>query len=136
MPEFRKTFHIRWADLDPNWHLRHSAYADYCTQARFACLAENGFPVTRFAELGFAPVSFREETRYFKEVRMNESIEVVVSVETLGSRGEWTIGHQVLRGDGQLAAKHVNEGAWLDVKTRKLTSAPEELLQVLRSLQS
>lgn len=100
MAEYRKQFQIRWADLDPSWHLRHSAYADYCTQARFSYLADNGFPVTRFAQLGIAPVSLREETRYFKEVRVDETIEIVVTVQQLGSRGEWTIAHQVHRETG------------------------------------
>ena len=134
MVDYRKTYEIRWADLDPNWHLRHSAYADYCTQVRFAYLAENGFPGGRFAELGFGPVVFREETRYFKEVRMNESVTIDFRVVSIGPRGEWKIVQRVLNGEGKLAALHEIEGAWLDRATRKLRMPPEELLELLRVL--
>ncbi|MCP4204821.1 MAG: acyl-CoA thioesterase [bacterium] len=60
---FAQTFHVRWADLDPNRHMRNTAYLDYATEVRFAYLAENGFPQARFAEDNFGPVIFREEIR-------------------------------------------------------------------------
>lgn len=41
---YRLSFIPRWADLDPNRHLRHTAYADYATPVRFSYLTENGRP--------------------------------------------------------------------------------------------
>jgi acyl-CoA thioester hydrolase len=134
--DYRKQFEIRWADLDPNWHLRHSAYADYCTQVRFSFLSEHGYPPDQFMQNGFAPVVFREETRYLKEVRAGDQITVDMAMQQLGSRGEWTITHQIFRSDGQLAAKHVVEGAFLDLNSRKLRPAPPELASLLQSLVS
>jgi acyl-CoA thioester hydrolase len=31
---FTQTVEVRWSDLDANQHMRHSAYADLCTQAQ------------------------------------------------------------------------------------------------------
>ena len=30
---FTRSFEVRWADLDANRHLRHTAYLDYATRA-------------------------------------------------------------------------------------------------------
>lgn len=135
MEKFSQHFVVRWADVDPNWHLRHSAYADYCTQARFSYLNQHGFPAERFVEMGFGPVVFREETRYFREIRLNEQIEVEVAVKELLPDGRWKIFQRILRQDGALAASHELEGAWLDTKTRKIKVAPPELMQLLEQIQ-
>jgi acyl-CoA thioester hydrolase len=34
MSTFTKEINIRWADLDPNFHVRHSAYYDFWAQHR------------------------------------------------------------------------------------------------------
>lgn len=133
MVNYSKSYEVRWADLDPNWHLRHSAYADYCTQTRFAFLAENGFPASRFAELGFGPVIFRESTRYLREVRMNDTIRVDFRVTEMNDAGHWKIIQQVFRGE-TLAAVHEIEGAWLDLAQRKLRQAPPDLVELLSRL--
>jgi len=67
MKEYQKSFVVRWADLDPNRHLRHTAYNDYATQVRLSCLEENGFGAKKFLDLNFGPVMFREETRYVRK---------------------------------------------------------------------
>lgn len=132
---FEKIYSVRWADLDPNWHMRHTAYADYCTQTRFLWLQENGYPPERFLELSLGPVIFREETRYLREVRANSDIRVDLRVTVLDERGRWTIVHQVHRTDGELAAVHQVEGAWMDLKIRKLGLPPDDLLQAMKLVQ-
>ena len=39
---YDSTFQVRWADLDPNFHLKNTAYSEYATQTRFAFLDDNG----------------------------------------------------------------------------------------------
>lgn len=70
------TYHVRWAEMDPNGHMRHSAYADFATDQRVAYLRAHGFDLQKFGELRLGPVTFREETKFLKEVHVGEAIRV------------------------------------------------------------
>jgi acyl-CoA thioester hydrolase len=63
---------IIWAQIDANRHMRHSAYADICAQARSNMLNKMGFSLDKFAEFHIGPILFREELIYFKEVHLDE----------------------------------------------------------------
>lgn len=135
MSEFIKHFEIRWADLDPNRHLRHSAFADYATHLRFSYLRDHGFGQGRFQELGFGPVIFREEVRFRAEVEAGETI--AIDFRALGlapDASRWDLTHDVVRSDGKTAATVRVEGGWLDLVTRKLTVPPEEIRLLLERL--
>ncbi|MBD2720825.1 acyl-CoA thioesterase [Hymenobacter armeniacus] len=122
------TYRTRWADMDPNGHMRHSAYADFAADQRVALLAQWGYDVKRFAELRLGPILFREETKYLKEVNIGEEIRVdghLASAAPDGSR--WSIVHTIYKADGRVAATVTVEGAWLDLDRRKLTVPPAEL---------
>ncbi len=125
---FERVFEVRWADLDPNRHLRNTAYSDYATHTRFSVLIEHGFTPSRFEELAFGPVVFREETRFMREVAMGDKVSIDVTIAGLSNdASRWRIQHHVLRADGATAAVVTLEGSWLDLKTRKLTFPPAEL---------
>ena len=127
-----KTYTVRWAELDPNGHMRHSAYADFAADHRVAWLASLGFDLRRFAELRLGPILFREETKYLKELHGGEQIRVdgrVAGGTPDGSR--WTIEHTIYKADGRVAATVTVDGAWLDLDRRKLTAPPAELAEAL-----
>lgn len=125
---YEKTFAVRWADLDPNAHMRHSAYADYAAQVRLDFLADHGFALPRFAELGIGPVLFREDTRFLKEVHLGETIRVTAELGGLRADGaRWRIIHTLYKADGREAAVVAVDGAWLDLRQRKLVVPPPEL---------
>ena len=129
-----ETFHPRWSDLDPNGHLRHSVYADFATHARFRFLEENGFGADRFRAEALGPVIFREETRFYKEVRMGQAITVDFRAAGMSEDGsQWRITHRIFRGR-VLAAEVTLEGGWMDLRRRKLRPPPEELHQTLMTL--
>lgn len=132
---YAKHYPVRWADLDPNGHMRHSAYNDYAAQLRLDCLADAGFPLAQFARLGIGPILFREDTRFLKEVSPNETIQVDAQLAGLSADGSrWRIVHTVYKQDGREAAVITVDGAWLDLRLRKLTVPPPELGQALRTL--
>jgi len=121
-------YRTRWADIDPNGHMRHSAYADYAADQRVTLLAKWGYTVARFAELRLGPILFREETKFVKEIHIGEEIRVdgrLAAAKEDGSR--WTIVHSIYKEDGRLAATVTVDGAWLDLDKRKLTVPPAEL---------
>ena len=122
------TYRTRWADMDPNGHMRHSAYADYAADQRVVVLSSWGFDVKRFAQLRLGPILFREETKFLKEIGIGEEIRVdgqLASVNENGSR--WSIVHTIYKADGRVAATVTVDGAWLDLDRRKLTVPPAEL---------
>ncbi|NTU80490.1 MAG: hypothetical protein HGA45_14105 [Chloroflexales bacterium] len=45
LSDYRKTVEVRWADLDPNRHVRSTVYADYAAHARIAWMSDHGFPL-------------------------------------------------------------------------------------------
>jgi acyl-CoA thioester hydrolase len=127
-----QNYTVRWAELDPNGHMRHSAYADFAADQRVHWLASLGFDVKKFAELRLGPILFREETKYLKEIHGGEAIRVegrVTAGTPDGSR--WTIEHTIYKADGRLAATVTVDGAWLDLDRRKLTAPPAELAQAM-----
>jgi acyl-CoA thioester hydrolase len=125
-----QTYTVRWAELDPNGHMRHSAYADFAADQRVHWLDSLGFDVKKFAELRLGPILFREETKYLKELHGGEQIKVegrVTGGTPDGAR--WTIEHTIYNAGGRVAATVTVDGAWLDLDRRKLTVPPAELAQ-------
>jgi len=129
------TYRTRWADMDPNGHMRHSAYADFAADQRVVLLAQWGYDVARFAQLRLGPILFREETKFMKEVGIGEEIRVdgqLAAVNADGSR--WTIVHTIFKADGRVAATVTVEGAWLDLDRRKLAVPPTELAAAFETM--
>ncbi len=135
MPDTTATYTTRWADMDPNGHLRHSAYADFAADQRVRFLAAVGYDLATFARLRLGPILFREESRYLKEIRLGETIRVAGRLLTLADDGSrWTIEHTLYKEDGRPAATVTVDGAWLDLEKRKLTVPPAELVTAMRGL--
>ncbi|BEV72611.1 MULTISPECIES: thioesterase family protein [unclassified Paludibacterium] len=135
MTVFTKTHEVRWADIDANQHLRHSAYADLCTHTRFEWLNACGFPAGEFVRHGFGPVLFSEQTIYRKEVHLGDRVEI--NVELAGASEDfsrWKLRQEIRKQDGTLAAIYEVSGAWLRLQDRKLIAPPEALMAILQAL--
>ena len=129
------TYRTRWADMDPNGHMRHSAYADYAADQRLVLLAAWGYDIKEFARLRLGPILFREETIFLKEVHIGEEIRVNSRLRTVNDDGtRWSIMHTIYKADGRVAATVAVDGAWLDLDRRKLTTPPTELSEAFRNL--
>lgn len=132
---FSKTYTIRWADLDANIHMRHSAYNDYAAQTRLMFMAENGFGMEWFRTHGVYPILFREETIFLKEVSGNEEIRVDAVLSRISEDGSrWSIINHFYKSDGSLAARLTVDGAWMDPVARKLKAPPETLSHLFDKL--
>ncbi len=132
---YSMSFRVRWADLDPNRHLRHTAYNDYATHVRFSYLAEQGFGPDQFRETGLGPVILREETRFLAEVGAQEKITVDFLVTAASpSCDSFSLFHHVRKESGKLAATVLVDGGWLDLNQRKLIAPPPDLAAPILSL--
>ena len=129
------TYRTRWADMDPNGHMRHSAYADYAADQRLVLLAKWGYDIKEFARLRLGPILFREETVFLKEVHIGEEIRVDSRLRSVNDDGtRWSILHTIYKADGRVAATVAVDGAWLDLDRRKLTTPPVALATAFREL--
>lgn len=136
MTPFTMSFPVRWADLDPARHLRHSAYNDYGTHVRFAYLDRHGFGTEAFERLDFLPVILREEVRFLREVLQGDTITLDMRLTAASPRlTRFRLAHDVTRGDGVLAATIEVDGGWMDLTHRKLIAPPAELAALMRRLQ-
>jgi acyl-CoA thioester hydrolase len=127
--KYVKTIQIRWADIDANRHLRHSAYYDYGATLRMMILSENGLTTEKLEQLQIGPVLFREEAIFRREIRLEDVITVDVELlKATPDYGRWSIRHNFLKADGSLAAVINIDAAWIDMVKRKLT-VPDEFIQ-------
>jgi acyl-CoA thioester hydrolase len=128
MNEYLKPIEIRWADLDPNFHLRHSVYYDYGAYCRVCFLEEYGLSNAKMQELKIGPILFREEAVFRKEVRLGDKL--AVNLKILKARKDysrWTIKHEIIKNENILAAVLTVDGAWINTSLRKLAT-PEQLV--------
>ena len=133
---YKVTFSTRWADFDPNNHMRHSAYNDYAAEARVRFFRENGFSMIEFNKQNIGPVLFSENTNFYREINLSENISVELFVKGLSENGErFKFQHKIFKENGVLAAEIEIYGAWIDLKKRKLTKPPEELISKFEALE-
>jgi acyl-CoA thioester hydrolase len=133
MDRYARTFHLRWADMDANGHTRHTVYQDLGSELRVAWLAEAGFRWADMKSGGVGPVLLREEIDYRRETGLGDALEV--DLEVLGMSDDcarWKIRHTFRRPDGEISARLVVSGGWLDLDARRLTLPPEVLAKAFR----
>ena len=132
---FTRTFDVRWADVDANGHMRHTVYPELGAEVRLAWLAEGGFVWKRFEAMGLGPVLLREEIDYRREVGLSERL--AVDLEAVGlspDGGRWKLRHTMRKADGEVAARVLALGGWLDLERRKLAVPPPELAAFFTSV--
>lgn len=128
MDKFQKEVAVRWADLDPNGHMRHSVYYDLGAYCRIEFLTEHRLSPSRMMELHVGPVIFREECVFKRELLLTDK--VTVEAAMLNSRRDfsrWAVQHLIYKNHETLAAVLTLDGAWIDTVKRKLTIPPAEV---------
>ena len=134
MSSYEKKIELRWSDLDPNFHLRHSAYYDFGAYIRISYFNDFGLSNQVLIENHFGPILFREECVFRKELKMDDDITINLQVvKARQDLSRWTIKHEFSR-NGQLAAVLTVDGAWIDTQLRKLTNLPEAYKHILESM--
>ncbi len=121
---------VLWSHVDANRHVRHSAYADFCAQARINILEAAGFGMEMLQSVGLGPILFREELQYLREIRPGDNVKVITYLTRLNASGSrWSFRHELYTGDGSKVAIVNVDGAWIDLQKRKLTGLPEQLIK-------
>ena len=132
---FKISFPTRWADFDPNNHMRHSAYNDYAAESRVRLFSNYGLSLKEFNEFNVGPILFKETTSFYREISMGDDIMVEVFLKGTSERGErFKFIHKIYRSDGVLSAEIEIYAAWIDLSKRKLTTPPDIILKVFDKL--
>jgi acyl-CoA thioester hydrolase len=133
---YKVKFSTRWADFDPNSHMRHSAYNDYAAEARVRFFRDHGFSLAEFNKQNLGPVLFSENTKFYREVNLSEDITVELFVKGLSKDGrKFKFTHKIYKENDILAAEIEIYGAWLDLSLRKLTIPPQDIITTFDSLE-
>lgn len=133
---YTKTLYAGWADMDFNSHMKNTAYLDKAADVRQMFLMENGFPMEEFLRLRIGPVVMKDEIEYFKEVGLQQQIEVTYALAGHAPDGSrFLLRHEIFRPDGTLSARVTSTGGWLDLAERKLVAPPPALLSAMNSLE-
>jgi acyl-CoA thioester hydrolase len=128
MNTFASRIEVRWSDLDPNFHVRHSAYYDYGASSRVEFLHRHGITAKFMQGHFFGPMLFREECVFRKEIRFSDIVTVDLKLrKARKDYSRWTILHHISINDNILAAVVTVDGAWIDLNKRKLTVPPAEV---------
>ena len=129
------SFKSKWADFDANKHMRHTAYNDYAAECRIRFFNLYGLSPEFFEAHNFGPILFEENTRFYREIKMGESITVDLRLTATSKNAErFKTSNRIYKEDGVLAAEINVYIAWIDLSKRKLISPPEEAIKMLSEL--
>jgi acyl-CoA thioester hydrolase len=122
---------IRWADIDANRHLRHSAYYDFAAAMRMTILIEHGLSGAKLEELQIGPILFREEAIFKREIVLEDKLTIDIQVvKSAHDFSRLSFRHQLVKADGTLAAIINVDVAWIDLLRRKLTVPPDFVREI------
>jgi len=128
MISYTKPAEIRWSDVDPNFHVRHSVYYDLGAYIRMCFLSENGLDTSVLMKHQLGPVLFREECVFKREIHFNDTISInLVLKQCSPTYSRWTMQHEILKNGDTVSAIITVDGAWMDTAKRKLT-VPAEIV--------
>ncbi|MBS1750862.1 MAG: thioesterase family protein [Bacteroidetes bacterium] len=131
MTTYTKLVEVRWADLDPNFHMLHSRYYDLGAYIRMSFLSEHGLTIHTMAEHKLGPILFREECIFKREIKFGDKVAInlfMLRARKDGSR--WTMQHHITINDDTLAAIITVDGAWINTERRRLATPIEVVASV------
>lgn len=132
---YYKEFDIRWNDLDANRHLANSSYIVFMAHTRMSFLGENGFGQKQMQQYNLGPIVFHEHVYYFREVMAGSVIRVTMELGGMSDDGMfYEFRHNFYDENGRNMTYGNMLGSWIDLKTRKLTALPKELLAIVDKL--
>ena len=132
---FEKSFHVAWAHLDANGHMANTAYLDIVVDVRFMYFESCGFGPGEFRKHAIGPVVRRDEVDYYRELHLLEPFKVTLAMAGLSAdASRFRLRNEIVRADGEVAARITTLGGMFDLKARKLISPPEVLANSLRNL--
>jgi len=128
MNSFILDIQLRWSDLDPNFHLRHSVYYDWGALCRIEFLNKFDLNANTMQRLHAGPILFREECVFKKEIRQGDKITIDLTLLKMKKDySRWSVQHIIRKNDNVISAIITVDGAWINTIERKLAVPPPEV---------
>ena len=135
MAKFERHIEIRWADIDQNGHVRHSAYNDYGAHLRIQFFAEQGLSQKKMADLRLGPILFKEECSFIKEIHPDQALRMTLLKGPISEDGsKWVLHHELFNDKDEKVAHLSVQGAWMHMDKRKLMIPPFEYVKAMHDL--
>ena len=132
MEKFIQDVQVRWSDLDPNFHLRHSVYYDWGAFCRVEFFNSIGLTMGQMRQNKIGPILLREECAFRKEIRSSDKVTIDVKfIKAKKDFSRFTIQHDIKKNENVLAAILTVDFAWMDMEIRRLGTLPKEFQDVL-----
>ncbi|MBK8056159.1 MAG: thioesterase family protein [Saprospiraceae bacterium] len=126
---------VQWLHLDPNSHVRHSAYFDFAAYARIALFDSMVLNRTSLKHHKLGPILFREEAIFKREILFGDHIECHVCLyKATPDFSRWGFSHDLIKSDGTLMATIFSDGGFINIDLRKLTALPTEFISKMDSV--
>lgn len=133
MKVFEKKYKVKWSDVDPNRHLRGSAYLDFTDHTRVDFMESNGMTIDMLTKLNCGFVITNTNLQFKREILMNEVISVDYCIDYFSDDyRKYAATHQIFKENGKLACVVKVEGFWIDLKTRRIAIPPEEVIKLIK----
>lgn len=133
MEAFSRKLQLRWSDLDPNYHVRHSVYYDFAAQLRTELFLANDIAIDEMKNAGFGPILFEERAQFRRELRFGDQLHMTAAVKSLRPDfGRFQFEHEIWRAETLCAIVEI-KGAWIDIQKRKLTLPPASFIEKLKN---
>jgi acyl-CoA thioester hydrolase len=130
MDSYIKKIDIRWADLDPNFHMLHSRYYELGAYIRMFFFTEYGITEKELQAHRIGPILLREECTFRREIRFGDDVEIDIHLTSARQNLiRWSIEHTITR-NGELSAIIKVDGSWINLDRRKMTAAPQDFVKV------
>ncbi len=135
MNEFVKSVEVRWSDLDPNFHVRHSVYYDWGAYSRICFFQNLGVTTSILLENLVGPILFREECIFKKEIHFSDKLNIDLQlIKSRDDYSRWSIRHSIYKNTDILAAIITVDGAWIDTHKRKLAVPPAIVAKMIAEM--
>ena len=136
MTEYVKPIEIRWSDLDPNFHVKHSSYYDFGAYCRMNFFTETGTTIQLLAEHKVGPILLREECVFKRELHFGDKVTIDLKLKKARhDYSRWTLVHGLYKNGDKLCAVITVDGGWLDTTRRKLSASPDFASKTIESLE-
>lgn len=94
-----------------------------------------GLSLQAFSKYSIGPILFREELVYYREIGIDERVYVTVELLKLNLLNDrFSFRHEVFKENGVKSATIIVDGAWMNLKERKLTQVPSDWHSILQRI--
>jgi acyl-CoA thioester hydrolase len=130
---FRVRIAVRDYEIDAQGHVSGLVYQQWAHFASMACLRDAGAKIDELTAQGLGPIDLEVTTRFHRELRMGDDVDVTCAFEWNSGRTYW-LRQEIRKPDGTLVAEVNSLGAILDLAKRRMIPHPADRLREVTEL--